>query len=346
MASTAGNLDVKLQGAASSFIGSSLTVYQPVDASMIAGNGILFDIKGDDLGWFYDSSTDVVSLVDANGFSVDLTRKGDYYQWVIGSSDLGTEGTDPGSSVSLTCHFVAERNASGVKTRLASNTFTLIVKRMHGFIPTQISGLVGWWDAYSDATTVDAVVTTWDDKSRLDRDLTEATNKPTRRDTAQGRPYLEFDGTNDVMTTTNGEFGDPCTVFVAAVIDAYDATVRGIVQVGGTNGVRIAFDNANLKAISGTDTANGTLPSLDAWFVAAATKAAGGDVTIQKGTGSVTTQASAAAVTDGTLSIGDTAADAFADVGIAEVIVYNSVLSTGDRERVIRYLQQKWAATG
>ncbi len=342
----AGELTIKLQGDTSSFVSSSLTVYQPVDSSMIAGNGVLLDIKGDDLGWYYDSTADSVYIITTDGHSVALVRKGDYWQWVVGANDLGVEATDPGASVTKNAQIVVERTAAGVRSRLVSRTFSLVMKRQYGFSPSLISGLLAWWDAYDITDAVAAFVATWDDRSRLDRDLIEATNKPTRRDTVQGRPYVEFDGTNDLMSTTLADIGTACTVFVVASINTYDATTRGVIQVGGTNGARIAFSSTNLKGISGADIANTSLPALDAWFVAVATKAASGAITIQKGTAAAVSTASVAAVTVGTVGMGDTAADAVADVGVMEAIIYDSVLSADNIEKVVRHLQQKWNATG
>lgn len=348
MADVVGFLSVLLKGARQTFVGSGLTVYQPVDAGMIAGDGILFDVKGDDLGWYYDGgTTDTVYLITTDGDSVTLTRKGDYFMWEIGANDLRTPATAPSADASFTAQIVVDRVLAGVRTRLTSKSFTLTVKRQLGFVPGSISGLVAHFDAYDlSAIAEAAVVPTWDDGSQNDNDLTEATNRPTKQLTGVGRPYVAFDGTNDVMASELSNVGLASTVFVVAKLGAYDATVRGIVQAGGTNGARIAFDNANLKGISGSDIANTTLPSLDTWFVAVATKTASGAITIQKGTGSPVSQASTAAVTAGTITVGDTAADAVADVDIAEILVYDSVLTSTQIERVVRSLQLKWQATG
>lgn len=75
MAETVGYLDVTTRGSRSSFVSGGLTVYQPVDASTISGDGVLFDVKGDNVGWYYDSSTDAVYLINSVGDAVQLTRK-------------------------------------------------------------------------------------------------------------------------------------------------------------------------------------------------------------------------------------------------------------------------------
>lgn len=347
MAALAGYLTVALAGSTANLIGSGLQVPLIIDADMIAGAGVLFDVKGDDFDWYFDSGTDVVQLVSTDGFQVLLTRKGDYFQWLPDPEDLGAAAAAIGSTVTKSCQLVVERSTAGVRTRLTSRPFSVILDRRYGFTPQSISGLIGWYDAYDlSAISAGAAVPSWPDKTLLNRDLAEATNQPDKAVTEAGRPYVNFNGTNDLLASTLADAGLASTVFVVASIDSYDATVRGIVQVGGTNGARIAFDNANLKGISGSDVANGTLPSLDAWFAAVATKTASGAITIQKGLGAPVSQASTAAVTPGTVGLGDTAADSAADVRIAEVVIYDSVLSAGNIERVMRYLMAKWGAQG
>jgi hypothetical protein len=80
--------------------------------------------------------------------------------------------------------------------------------------------------------------------------------------------------------------------------------------------------------------------------VAVATKAASGAITIQKGAAAAVSTSSTAAVTKGAVTVGDTIADAPADVRISEILIYDSVLSAADINRVVRYLQNKWEATG
>ncbi len=246
----------------------------------------------------------------------------------------------------MDCQIVVERNTGGVRSRLTTKSFALTVKRQYGFSPGSISGLVAHYDAYTLTEAAAAVIASWDDLTLNDNDLTEATNRPTKQLTGAGRPYVLFDGSNDVLTSELANLGTACTIILAGFIDSYDATVRGFIQVGGTNGGRLAFDNANLKGISGSDIANTTLPSLDTWFVAAITKTASGAITVQKGTAAAVTTSSTAAVTAGAITMGDTAADAVAAVGVGEILVYDNVLSASNLERAIRALQLKWEATG
>lgn len=351
MAIEAGYILAYVWGSTQTLSTQGLKVPQVVDAD---GAGVIyFKLDGTAVGWDYDGgTTDRAELIADNGDVIDLTRVGDRWAWTVTPDDLRGPLTAPGSESSeIVCQFVVTRTTAGstvtnAPTRWESKKFNVTLDRSIGFSPDKIAGLQLWLDAYSITEAAGAVVTTWDDKSVYDRDVTEATNKPTRQTDGTGRPYLDFDGTNDLLASVWDQFGDPTTLIIVGKIDTYDATVRGFVQVGGTGGVRIAFDNANLKGISGADVANTSLPALDTPFVAVATKAASGDVTIQKGLAAAVTTVSVQAVTDGTVTIGDTAADSPADCQLYEVIVYDTVLSAENIARNVRSLQKKWAATG
>ncbi len=341
-------LGVKVYGSAQSVVSQGLRVQQVVDSD---GLGYVdFDLAGREVGWDYASATDTVRMVSSLGQSVALTRVGDFWRWTVDPDDLGTGSTAPGGTASRTCNIVVERTVgadpvTNPPMRWSSRPFALSVERQIGFSPDSVAGLELWLDAYSLVATSDAAaVASWDDKSIYDRDVSEATNQPTKRTDGQGRPYVLFDGTNDLLTTNWAQFTAPTTVFVAGQIDSYDATVRGFVQVGGTNGVRIAFDNTNLKGVTGADVANTSLPALDTPFVATASKVAGGAVTIQRNLVAAVSQASAAAVTAGTVQVADTAADSAAAVAVYELLVYNTVLAAADQARVQRYLMKKWGA--
>lgn len=73
------------------------------------------------------------------------------------------------------------------------------------FEPSDISGLVGWWDASDVATvtTVGSDVSQIDDKSGLGRHATQITanNRPTYSETINGRNVMTMNGTSDFLIT-------------------------------------------------------------------------------------------------------------------------------------------------
>lgn len=346
-------LTVSVYGSSTtSLIGNGLQVSQTVDAD---GLGYVdFKVDGRALGWDYDGgTTDRVELIDQDtGDVVALTRAGDYFRWTMNPDDLRGAGVEPGSTFSRSCRIVVTRTtggdtASNAPGRWESEAFTVTVDRGIGFSPDLISGLVLHLDAYDFIDTASSTaVSSWEDRSKYGRDVSQGTgaNQPTVTFDGTGRPHLLFDGSNDELDTVWAQYGDPCTVIVAAQIDSADATTRGIVQVGGTGGVRIGFNSSNLKVLTGSDSQNTTLPSLDTPFVAAATKAASGDAKVQLNLNAQVTATSTQAVTDGTVQIGKTAADSAAAIRVYEVIVYDSVISAENIARVVRALMKKWGA--
>lgn len=337
MAVDTGFLNVSLRDSSSNIVASGMVVGQSIDASQLQG----IDFFVDHPTWAYDSTTDTVFLVEqSTDQAVALTRVGNHFRWSVGANDLGGFAAAPGSSVNKTAYVMVVRDSGTARLTLTSKTFTVTLDRRRSFYPTQIAGCQLWATSWRLTEAAGATVQTWDDASPQDADLTQASAglRPTKRATGEGRPYLEFDGIDDLLATTLASFSAPCTIAVVARLRAVDATVRGIVQVGGTNGPRIAFDNANLKGISGSDVANTALPATNVWFVVVATKAAAGNVTIQLNLTAPVTGVSTAAVTAGTVQIADTAADAVAAVDVAEVAVWGSVLSAADVETVVNGL--------
>lgn len=344
-------LKIRVYGSALDPVSNGVRVAQVIDAD---GLGYVeFTIDGRGLGWDYSSSTDLVYLVAENGDSVTLSRVGDVFRWTVAPDDLRSAGTAPGSTLSLSCTIIVERTTGADPVtnppgRWTSREFTVTIDRKQGFSPDSISGLALWLDAYSFASTsAGTAVATWDDKSVYDRDAAQSTgaNQPTVQFDGTGRPHVLFDGSNDQMATAWAQFGAPCTVFVAAQCDTQDATTRGIVQVGGTGGPRIAFNATNLKALSGTDVANTTLPALDTTFVGTATKASGGSIKAQYNLVAIVDGGGTQAVTAGVVELGDTTADAAAAVRIYEVLVFDSVLSAANLAKVQRYLLKKWTGS-
>lgn len=83
----------------------------------------------------------------------------------------------------------------------------LLRPRATGFNPKSISGLVAWFDAddVSTFTLNGTAVSEWRDKSGNGYSVSQGTanNQPERTGTIQGRACLDFDGTNDYLSSDN-----------------------------------------------------------------------------------------------------------------------------------------------
>lgn len=337
-------LSVKLRGTNTNVVSAGLAVVSVLDGP---SSPVDFAIAGN--GFDYDPDTDTVTLVATSGLSVPLTRVGDYFRWSVTPNDFGIEEVYPAvfnftTTASLSCYVVVRRDlGSNEYTHFSSQSFAVTITRRPALAPNVGTGLVGAWDAYTLTGTVGDAKGTWEDFSPRDTDLTATdTARPTFQRTNEGRPFLRGDGSNDVMATSVADYGEACTVLLVARIMTADATQRGIVKIGGTNGLRIAFTNANIIAQSGSDQATATVPATGEWFVVVATKTAAGAVTLRLNDAAVVTQASTAAVTPGTITVFDTSDDAFAAVDVAELVVWDTVQSAAIQDN-FRYSRiAKW----
>lgn len=123
-----------------------------------------------------------------------------------------------------------------------------------GFDPRAISGLAVWLDAADSATLFDATtggslvtansgVGRWADKSGNGRNATQGTanNRPLRRVASQnGLDGVEFDGTNDVMSTASFTHTVQFTLFIVhKMLNVSPAAYSRIIEHGSNNGLAI-----------------------------------------------------------------------------------------------------------
>jgi hypothetical protein len=212
-----------------------------------------------------------------------------------------------------------------------------------GFDPTSIAGCVSWYDGSDSATITESggLISQWDDKAGSFH-LLQATgaNQPATGRTQNSLAVVDFTG-NDYMDA-NGALNEAATtVFVVGAIDN-----TGVFNFffDGTSGNRHTLFN------------NG-----DDWFVAQAGNVTGGtpdtsahqftcsfpgdsantslriDGVLTAGPGNGGTQSL------GTLRVGaEFGFFAYLNGFIGELIVYDSVLGTSDRDDVEAYLKDKW----
>lgn len=234
--------------------------------------------------------------------------------------------------------------------------------------PLDIANCAAWYDA-SDSSTLFAANTgstlatttvgRWANKSggAEDRDLrqSDSTARPVITSNVFGSmPAVVFDGVNDFLNQSF-TLGFPNTVFIVfQYSSAYSATTTLLDGASGGNTLRLApFSNTeflfNTGAVSPQITANlNTLPITQLQIISAVAAGpnsgvwrnnlpAGGNTT----TGTTTAPAGLTLCAWGAAGV----RGQFANVSIAEVIVYSAQLSTAQRTRVEKYLANKWSVT-
>jgi hypothetical protein len=215
-----------------------------------------------------------------------------------------------------------------------------------GFTPPALSGLVGWFDASAITGLSDGgTVATWSDLSVSANHLAQATEsvKPTyQTNELNGRPVVRLDGTDDKMAAAGSvAFKHVLVVakFSAATFPNYSGLITGtgaggeqIVLIGdGFDGTRtILHDDATQTTVyyrGGTLGAEASMPGpMEAFHVMSLSQAAGWSITTQLGQD----RANAARFWNG---------------DVAEILLYDSVLSTPNLNRAAGWLAKKWGLT-
>jgi len=229
-----------------------------------------------------------------------------------------------------------------------------------GFSPLSITGCVLWLraDTISGLSDGDSVAT-WSDESGEGNDATEATNKPTYETNVQnGLAVVRFNGTDDELTTAGNIFTDgeaDLTVFVVVANYTCATVARPIgigfeVAAGQREFIGYNFDNATTHSIrfegaSRTFSQTDTDPSIicfmrDGYTTEDVVARFNGAEVLAAGT---PTTDNILGNTIFSLGIMNAGADRFFACDIAEVIVYEAFLGSGNITLVEAYLNDKWS---
>ena len=227
-----------------------------------------------------------------------------------------------------------------------------------GFVdPTSIAGLQLWHDASDTAsiTHTSNAVDQWNDKSGNARHSTATTTKRpvTNTRTINAKNVLDFDGTDDVMIGAAGTLGIPAganTIFVVYASDNTGDAIQNIMNgLNAGSGLRFAVGNdaTNFQCQNRTTSSLYTTQALtrSTATITAGFRRSGTSITpfVNGVNGTAGTNAEDITLTQ--LNIGaQTNAGATNRYNgmLAEIIWYNSSLSTADMNSVGNYLATKW----
>ncbi|MFY7936630.1 MAG: hypothetical protein ACOVOQ_04585 [Flavobacterium sp.] len=246
----------------------------------------------------------------------------------------------------------------GIRSRLRSRSGDYSGGSPPAFVPTDISGIQAWFDASDAATITQAagLVSQWNDKSGNLYHATQgvALNQPlTGARTINGRNVIKFDGVASTMGVNSGLYGisnGNNTLFVVFAKDsAVDALARPFTGNNATFRYGVYADTA-LSGIGFINCVNSSQPT-DPWTsdtnpLCFAGTRSGTSLSAYVGGGTPTTNANGTSTSVTALNIGGGVAGfAFLNGVVAEIIAYNSALSSTDMNRVGNYLAAKWGIT-
>jgi hypothetical protein len=204
-----------------------------------------------------------------------------------------------------------------------------------------ISGLQGWWKADALALADNATVTSWTDSSGNARHLDTGGAPTFQTNELNGLPIVRFDGTDDKLY--NASSISPKHFFAVvkitqATFPDYDGFITNDETGGGAESdVGLGGDGAGGLTKFYNSSTETTLYRLDQ------TDLAEGSMTAPMNTYGVISFSCAAGWTwTGIQLCSDRGNGRYLPADVAEVIVYDSVLSSTDRDAVEAYLADKW----
>lgn len=263
------------------------------------------------------------------------------YQWKRGGVDIGgatastyaTVLADLGATITVT---VTATNAGGQASATSAGSVI--------FTPSSVSGQLLWLQADSITSLSDGdPVSTWNDSSSNANNTTGTTTTRPLYKTAiiNGLPVVRFDGTDDFLALGSALSNQAWHVF--AVVRSIGTSTRTL--LGGATG-SFQYRTNLLKqevlkgstASIGSSTSDVTTPAVISASYATPNAAfylnGAADGTASS---AQTFTANVVRVGRSTVSTGEPYAN-----DIAELIVYNAVLSAGNRGSVTTYLGAKW----
>ena len=245
----------------------------------------------------------------------------------------------------------------------------LLVPRATFVSPLSIDGCIGWYDSAdlsamaqnsngTGAVTVGDQVGYWKDKSTTAAHVTQATaaNRPTlTSNQVNGRAALRFDGSNDTLSRTSYTAQSGLAGLTRIAVFSTSQNAMASTESGGASNAFFIFNAQFISRVSGTaGTATAISPVNQASLRVYASLYDGSGPTmglyfnnaLQSSEASPFITTSLPATTTAspsTLFIGSNgAANNFINGPIAEYVIYNRALSSGERTAVYQYLRKKW----
>jgi hypothetical protein len=230
------------------------------------------------------------------------------------------------------------------------------------FNPRNIGGLYAWYDATDPAgngtqPADNSSVSSWSDKSGTSKTITQGSgaNQPTyKRNILNGLPVVRFNGSStQLLNSSVASLTSNCSIFFAGTINSNSPFGGTIIEIsnGAVNTGTLLFIDGDplttmyFRVVNGVTlyTCNYSI-SLPVNTVIEGSNN-NSNVFIYSNNTQQDSQAGAAINTTSYLTVGALSgriAGYFLNADVGEIIVYKSLLPTGQRNSVARYLGNKW----
>jgi hypothetical protein len=242
-----------------------------------------------------------------------------------------------------------------------------------GFLPTDISGLIGWYkaDSISGVSVDNTGVSSWTDSSPSGKNATNATSgsQPAyKTNRINGYPCVRFDGTNDYLQITSASFTSGSTIFLvcsasSAVLSGNNgmlcaATTGNDYDTGDSFILTTGYISANNPSgwntgWRGIGTTNVTTAFRNWYYWTYQVSVSGSNVTqvsrksgtqIETKTGAASGNCSPTKIMiGGRVTAGAIGTDGFYNGDIAEILIYNTDIGSANITLVEDYLSRKYA---
>ena len=243
-----------------------------------------------------------------------------------------------------------------IRRREGGTNSTILKRREYStaFSPTSIAGCSLWLDGADPIATgtppADGTsLSTWSDKSSSGYNAINVNNAATVRTNIQNsNSVIRFNSSRYSVTYPSFPFTG-YTFFVVMYLSTNSGSYQRIINGSfsdqylfiGTNNGSIATFNGN-GTWNDINTNSPSISNFQNWRIVVVTVGSSVLTPYVDGTAQNTKTGTTAAFSN--LYIGDVGQNYIGDIG--EIIVYNSVLSTTQRQTIESYLAQKWGLTG
>ena len=319
---------------------------------------------------FSSSSSVLIDVTSSSNSSSSSSSSSSTEQSVTSSSSSNSSSSSQSdesssssssSTVNLSTSSTSVSSSSSSSSTINLSTSSSDSSSSVAITPSDITGLLVWFDGTTGVTTTGSAVTNWNDQSGNNNDaIPPATaNRPTQITAGlNGLDTVDFDGTDDYLSLNSVVNPTAGTIFAlvrptitpgADCIFSTSAAANGNSTELRINVIGRIFSRCDIATVS-TDTIPAVFFEDNRWvsFVHDGDGSALSRIFVNGVESLYASQTtcflnSPVGTTKSTIGASDrSSVGSYINCEMAEIIIYDSVLSNSDRNGVLQYLESKW----